>query len=230
MEVYMEKVDLICMGIAELLSIAVTLFSFIYGIRHFFKRGKSLFLQCVTIAMGSHTLGTVYHLCQTITLQSVIEGFTPAYLGHIGFFLFFITASWGQMDRIIDDGAKEMKICRIIALIAPIMAALLFIPNCTVEDVPLASKISLLLVWIPALFSVYFNLKHAIIPDLGFGFIKAIKPYNILATCLGFSELLFLTAWNYLHSLTLVIAAMIFSVLCVLTMLSLKRGYEKWKI
>ena len=49
-------------------------------------------------------------------------------------------------------------------------------------------------VWIPAIFAVYFNLKHAFIPDLDFGFVKAIMPYNVWVLCLGFAELICLTA------------------------------------
>ena len=81
------------------------------------------------------------------------------------------------MDRIVDDGSKKFRPARFIALIAPLCAILLYLPNGLMEDLPLATKIAALLVWIPAIFSVYYNLKHAIIPNFDFGFIKAIKPY-----------------------------------------------------
>ena len=226
----MEELDIICLWIAELTPLCATLFSFIYGLKVFFKKGKPLFLQSITMAMGCHALGSVYHLCQTLTTDTVLEGFTPAYLGRIGFFLFFITASYGQMDRIVDDGSKKIIPSRVIALAAPICAALLYLPNGLMEDLPIATKIAALLVWIPATVSVYYNLKHAIIPDFDFGFIKAIKPYNVLATCLGFSELLCLTAWDYLYSVPIAISSIVFSVLCIAVMLSAKKGAEKWTI
>ena len=226
----MEKIDLICMWIAELLPLFATLFSFIYGINKFFKKGKPLFLQSITMAMGCHTLGSIYHICQTLTTETVFEGFTPAYLGRIGFFLFLITASYGHMDRIVDDGSKQIKPSRYIALIAPVLALLLFLPNAIMEDLPTKTKIAVSLVWLPALIAVYYNLKHAIIPDFDFGFIKAIKPYNILATCLGFAELLCLTAWDYLYNTQLIIASLVFAILCVTMMLVAKKGAEKWTI
>ena len=184
--------------LAELIPLAATIFAFVYGLNHFFKKGKPLFLQSITMAMGCHALGSIYHLCQTLTLETVLEGFTPAYLGRIGFFLFFLTASYGQMDRIVDDGSPAHKPARIIALIAPVLAAVFYIPTAIMEDLPLATKIALALVWIPATIAVYYNMKHSLMPDFDFGFLKAIKPYNILATCLGFSELVCLTAWDYL--------------------------------
>ena len=226
----MEELDVLCIGIAELVPLCATLFSFIYGLNKFFKKGKPLFLQSITMAMGCHALGSIYHLCQTLTTNTVLEGFTPAYLGRIGFFLFLITASYGQMDRIVDDGSKKLRPARYVALLAPLCAILLYLPNGLMEDLPLATKIAVLLVWIPAIFSVYYNLKHAIIPDFDFGFIKAIKPYNIIAVCLGFAELLCLTAWDYLYNAPLVITSFVFAGLCIAMMLAAKKGAEKWAI
>ena len=226
----MENIDLVCMWIAELVPLSATLFSFIYGLKKFFKKGKPLFLQSITMAMGCHALGSIYHLCQTLTTETVLEGFTPAYLGRIGFFLFFITASYGQMDRIVDDGTAKIRPSRYIALIAPVCAALLYLPNAFMEDLPLATKISAFLVWLPAMVSVYYNLKHAIIPDCDFGFIKAIKPYNCLAVALGFAELCCLTAWDYLYNAPLVITSIIFAITCVTTILLAKKGADRWTI
>ena len=226
----MTTTDLICMWIAELVPLAAALFSFIYGLNEFFKKGKPLFLQSITMAMGCHALGSLYHVCQTLTTETVLDGFTPAYLGRIGFFLFLIAASYGQMDRIVDDGTKKIRPSRFVALIAPLLALLLYIPNATMEDLPIQTKVSVLLVWLPGIVAVYYNLKHFIIPDLDFGFIKAIKPYNLLATCLGFAELLCLTAWDYLYNTQLVIFSFVFAILCVAMMIAAKKGAEKWKI
>ena len=226
----MENIDIVCMWIAEIVPLAATLFSFIYGLRNFFKKGKPLFLQSITMAMGCHALGSIYHLCQTLTTETVLEGFTPAYLRRIGFFLFFITASYGQMDRIVDDGSPKIKPSRYIAIIAPVLAGLMFLPNAFMDDLPLETKISVLLVWVPAMVSVYYNLKHAIIPDYDFGFIKAIKPYNVLAVCHGFAEICCLTAWDYLYNAPLVITSILFAVICVATMFVAKKGADKWKI
>ena len=218
------------MWIVELLPLSATIFSFLFGLKHFFKRGKPLFLQSITMAMGCHSLGSIYQLCLMLTNGTTLDGFTPAYLGRIGFFLFFIAASYGQMDRIIDDGTPPIRPSRYIALIAPVCAALLYIPNAWIIDLPAAASISLLLVWIPALVSVYFNLKHAIVPDCDFGFVKAIKPYNILAVGLGFAELLCLSAQNLPHDLPIIITSVIFAVFCVAIMIAAKKGAEKWTI
>ena len=134
------------------------------------------------------------------------------------------------MDRIVDDGSKKIRPSRYIALIAPVCAVLLYLPNGKMEDMPIETKIAVLLVWLPATVSVYYNLKHAIIPDCDFGFIKAIRLYNILAVCLGFAELLCLTAWDYLYNTQLVICSIVFALLCVAMMHAAKKGAEKWTI
>ena len=226
----MNDANQICIWVAELAPLAATLFSLIYGLTHFFKKGKPLCMQSFTMAMASHSLGSIYHLCQTLTSDILVEGFTPAYLGRIGFFLFILTASYGHLDRIVDDGTQPMRPARRVALIAPLCAILLFIPNLFVEDTTTATKVVYGLVWLPATFSVYFNLKHAIIPDLDFGFIKAIKPYNVSVLALSFAELLCLTAWDYYNGVLLVLSSVLFGVLCVCSMIAAAKGVDKWTI
>ena len=225
----MSNMNMICIWIAEIVPLVATLFSLVYGLLHFFKKGKPLFLQSITLAMACYALGSIYHLCISFTNATIMEGFTPAYLGRIGFFMFLITASYGQLDRIVDDGSPKMRAANIIALIAPIAAGLLYIPNYYANS-NVSTKISYALIWIPAVAAVYYNLKHAIIPDLDFGFIKAIRPFNIFAMLLGFAELLCLTAWDYFSSVFLAVMSVIFGILCVCTMVSVKRGVEKWTI
>ena len=227
----MNQMETICIWIAELVPLIATLFSLIFGLRYFFKKGQPLCMQSFTMAMASQSLGSIYHLCQTLTSDTIVEGFTPAYLGRIGFFLFIITSGYGQLDRIVDDGSKQMRPARLLALLAPLCAVLLFIPNYLLEGVPTATRVTYVLVWIPATVSVYFSLKHAIIPDLDFGFVKAIRPYNVCVLCLSFAELLCLTAWDYyFYSLPLAITAFVFGFFCVFTMVAAKKGVEKWTI
>lgn len=74
----MIDVEKLCIGIAELVPLFVTLLSFVYGLKHFFRRGKPWFLQTITLAMGSHALGSLYHLCYyymvPLAVSSVIFG------------------------------------------------------------------------------------------------------------------------------------------------------------
>ena len=180
--------------------------------------------------MASYTLSVVYHLCLTFTSEVVMEGFNPAYLGRIGFFMFLITGSYGQLDRIVDDRSPRMRPAKWIAWIAPVCATLVYLPNYFIQNSPLSTKISYALIWLPAVISVYFNLKHAVIPDLDFGFVKALKPYNVFATLLGIAELTCLTAWNHDNDVFLAVSSVVVAILCVCATIAAKKGVEKWTI
>ena len=229
----MTILDEFCFWLADIVPLLASLGTFIYGVKNFFKKGKAYYLQIVTMAFGCYAMGSFYHLCQSITTEEVIDGFTAAYLGRIGFFLFLFTANFGQMDGLLDDKTPSLKKFRYIAVVAPIIVALLYVP-CALTDMPVSTKISLLLVWLAAIFSSYYNFKHAIICDLGYGFVKAIRPYNICALLLTFAELILQVLWcNYDIDYGMIIIAfgsVIFSVMCAVTMVALKRGVEKWKI
>lgn len=222
-----------CLWVADILPLLATLGTFIYGVKNFFKKGKAYYLQIVTMAMGCYAMGSFYHLCQSITTGDLADGFTAAYLGRIGFFLFLFTANYGQMDGLLDDRTPSLKKFRYIALIAPVTAALLYLP-CFFAEMPYSTKISLSFLWVAAIFSSYFNFKHAIINDLGFGFVKAIRPYNICALILIFLELILQVLWVYYVNdyvlIVIMFVTVMFSVMSILTMVTLKRGVEAWKI
>ena len=222
-----------CLWVAGILPLLATLGTFIYGVKNFFKKGKAYYLQIVTMAMGCYAMGSFYHLCQSITTGDLADGITAAYLGRIGFFLFLFTANYGQMDGLLDDRTPSFKKYRYIALIAPVTAALLYLP-CFFAEMPYSTKISLSFLWIAAIFSSYFNFKHAIISDLGYGFVKAIRPYNICALALTFLELILQVLWAYYDDnyiiIVIMIVTVIFSIVSVLTIVTLKRGVEAWKI
>ena len=112
-----------CLWAADILPLLATLGTFIYGVKNFFKKGKAFYLQIVTMAMGCYAMGSFYHLCQSITTGDLADGFTAAYLGRIGFFLFLFTANYGQMDGLLDDRPPSLKKFRYIALIAPVTVA-----------------------------------------------------------------------------------------------------------
>ena len=221
-----------CFFVADIVPFLASLGTFIYGVKHFFKKGKAYYLQIVTMAFGCYAIGSFYYLCQSITTEEVPEGFTAAYLGRIGFFLFLFTANFGQMDGLLDDRTSAFKKFRYIALIAPITAALLYIP-CALTDMTISTKISLVFMWFAAMCSSYYNFKHAVISDLGDGFAKAIRPYNICALILIFTELILHILWANSESCGFVIIAVvsvIFSIMCAVTLVVLKRGVEAWKV
>ena len=228
----MTVLDKVCFFVADIVPFLASLGTFIYGVKHFFKKGKAYYLQIVTMAFGCYAMGSLYYLCQSITAEEVPEGFTAAYLGRIGFFLFLFTANFGQMDGLLDDRTPTFKKFRYLALLAPVAVALLYVP-CILTDMLISTKISLVFMWLAAMCSSYYNFKHAIISDLGYGFVKAIRPYNICALILTFAELILHILWANADDFgfgIIAIVSALFSVMCAVTMVALKRGVEAWKI
>ena len=229
----LDKLNHICMWLSDVIILIAMVSIILYGVKYFFKKGKAFYARLITLGMGCYTMGTLYHLCQTLTLDEVTEGFTSSYLGKMGFFLFLFTANFGQMDTLLDDGNQCFKQSRYVAIIAPASAALLYVP-CLIAEMPFYTKLSFALVWICAMLSLYYNLKHAIIDDCGFGFAKAIRPYNSCAVVLTFIELIQLVLWSYYDIdggfILIAITSVLFSIMAVITMINLKRGIEAWTI
>ena len=78
------------------------------------------------------------------------------------------------------------------------------------------------------MFCAYFNLKHAIIPDMGFGFVKAIRPYNIAALSFTFLQLIHLTLWNFCGWIVLLISGIVFGCSCIAVIVMADKGVKKW--
>ena len=55
----------------------------------------------------------------------VHEVFSIGMLGILGCNYFLLSANYGTLDRIVDDGAKENRLARLFAIIAPVVVALL---------------------------------------------------------------------------------------------------------
>ena len=210
-------------GVVALLA-AVAL---IYGFCVLISKKLPLYFLLSLATVACLLLGYTFDICDYITNGIVEDEYVIGYLGSIGSFLFLLTASIGYMDGIIDDGSPKIKKCRYIALIAPALAAVLWVPNMFSATV-VETKIAYSILWIPAMFSSYYNLKHAIVPDMGFGFIKAIRPFNLSALAFTFLQLIHLTLWNYCGWVPLLISGIVFGSSCIVMIVMADKGVKRW--
>jgi hypothetical protein len=97
-------------------------------------------------------------------------------------------------------------------------------------DVSVTTKVVYTILWIPAMFSAYFNLKHAIIPDMGFGFVRAIRPFNLAAFSFALLQLIHLTVWNFCGLIPLLISGTVFGASCIVMVIMADKGVKKWAI
>ena len=217
------------LGIGDGIVFLMAAIALVYGFCVLISKKQPLFFKLSMATVGCLMLGYIFDICDYIVNGILSEGYVIGYLGSIGSFLFLLTASVGYMDGIIDDGSPQIKKCRYIALIGPVAVVALWIPN-ILADVAGEIKLVYSVLWIPALFSLYFNLKHAIIPDMGFGFVKAIRPFNIAAVCFTLLQLIHLTLWNYCDWIPLVISGMLFGASCIAMVVLADKGVKKWAI
>ena len=215
--------------LGDSISLVLSLGALIYLVTTLIKEKKGIFFQMIACAIGCHALCYLYDVCEILTTGTLSEGFSISYLGAIGCYLFLLSASYDCMDGIIDDGSPAMAKSRKLARIAPTVAVALFVLN-FFADVPFETKHCYFFVRITATACSYYNLKHAIVPDMGFGFIKAIRPFNVAALAFNTLNLLHFTAWNFADWPVITLTGTLVGVSSVIMAVTAKRGVKRWTI
>jgi hypothetical protein len=217
------------LGLGDGIVVLLAAVALIYGFYVLISKKLPLYFQLSLATVACLLLGYTFDICDYIINGIVEDEYVIGYLGSIGSFLFLLTASIGYMDGIIDDGSPQIKKCRYIALIAPALAAALWVLN-MFSDAVVETKIVYSILWIPAMFSSYYNLKHAIVPDMGFGFVKAIRPFNMAALAFTFFQLIHLTLWNYCGWIPLLISGIVFGSSCIVMIVMADKGVKRWRL
>lgn len=197
------------------------------GIWLLLTKKTAMHFQLVVVAVVCHALSCAFDTCETLITGTLSDGFTIGYLGSIGCFLFLLTVNYAYMDGILDDGSASARRTRLLALLAPLGSLIVLIPN-VLAEIPLSTKICYVLIWIPAIFSAYFHLKHALLPDMGFGFVKAIRPFNIAALVFTFCQFLHLTVWNLGGWIATTLTGILFGISSIVMVIMAKKGVEQW--
>ena len=214
--------------IAKLCICGCSLVGFFYGVVVFLVKKTPLYAKMITGAVGCLTFGSLLAVVRWLAGFEEMA-FQLDHLAYIGVFLFFFTANVGIMDGLADDRSKRFTKYRLLALAAPVLIVLLFVPVLFSEEETL-SKVMYGVVSLFAAASSYFNFKHAIFPDVDFGVIRCVRAYNWLA--LAFAVLyagvvaarVFDLEW-VAFGLSILICADV-----VLILPLLKRGIKKWRI
>ena len=203
--------------------------SFTYGVVRFFKKGKALYLQMIVGGLGCMMLGRAFQFITLLTRGSLPTGFHIGTLGIVGGFIFFLSANYGQMDRLLDDGAKENRKYRLFGLLAPIAMAgiycLIFLFNVSTESIVVYAVMTAIV-----MFASYFNLKHFIFPDVEFGIIRSIRGYNLIALLLAVLSVgeIILMLWGQMIPLLILYVAICTVSIAIVPIL--EKGVKKWTI
>ena len=203
--------------------------SFTYGVIRFFKQGKALYLQMIVGGIGCMMLGRVFQVVTLWTRGILPDGFHVGTLGVVGGFLFFLSANYGQMDKLLDDGAKKNRKYRLLGLLAPLVIAgiyaLTFLFRVDKESIIVNSVMAAII-----MFASYFNLKHFIFPDVEFGIIRSIRGYNLVALLLAVLSVGEMVLLLYAETIPLLILYIAICVTSVAIVPVLEKGVKKWTI
>ena len=214
--------------IFALASFLIAAFAFGFGAAKLFKKKKPMYLQILVCAAGC------FAIQQLSYVVNIWCGVTAAVsIGMFGIFgcnFFLLSANFGTLDKIVDDGKGSGK-ARAISVIAPIVMAVLAVAAfLSWKDMDMFCAVMWLVMLIPALPASYFNLKHILLPMDPFAFLRATKPCNIAALVFYI-----VTAAYAIFSATMASSvSSILSVLMSLSVLALSvcavKGAEKWGI
>ena len=205
------------------------LFSFCFGLRWFFSKGLPQYALMVIFGSGCAMLGRMFETLLFLIRQEIQGGFHVGMLGIMGSFLFFLAANYGTIDSLVDDGSKNFRKYRLIALSAPALVFAIFMLY--LRHVGIAPEVimnSLLTVVI--MFASYYHMKHLIIPDVEQGFIGYIRRYNLLALIYAFlcmHEIAFTV--NYAPQVVQHGIYVAFCVIYVLFIPALYKGVKQWQ-
>ena len=215
-------------SIFGLVSFLIAAFAFGFGAAKLFKKKKPMYLQILVSAAGCFAIEQLSYVVNIWC--GVTETVSIGMFGIFGCNFFLLSANFGTLDRIVDDGRGTGR-ARAISAVAPaLMAVLAVIAFLSWKDRDMFCAVMWFIMLIPALPASYFNLKHILLPMDPFAFLRATKPCNIAAL------VFYLVTAAYVISAALGgrTASNILSVAMSLSVLALSlcavKGAERWGI
>ena len=164
-------------------SFVIAALAFWLGAVRLFTTKKPLYMKLLVCAAGCFMLEQQLYLINIWC--DVREMFSIGILGILGCNCFMLSANYGTLDKIVDDGSKKNKAARFISYIAPIIvSALTFNVFLVWKDKDIICGILWALMLLPAIPASYLNLKHILLPMDDFGFLRATRFCNIFALVL----------------------------------------------
>lgn len=155
-----------------------------YGIWACTRRKQPLFFKILLYACASYGMGALFTASYALVYQTTPTGFHVGLLGYVGAYFFLLSAYFGAIDRLADGGERAYRLYRLAALLAPLAVA--GVTMWSVSQAGWAAALPLLPLTVPVGLTLYFALKHLILPDVELGIIRVMRPYNtcVIAFCL----------------------------------------------
>ena len=153
-----------------------------YGAATTITKRVPLFYRIIFFALATYLTGCAYTVLYELLWQPAEAGFHVGYLGTMGMFFFLFSSYYGAMDSLVDGGQAELRKYRLAAL----TAALAFFAGALALALWLDRGLWLALVVAPMAATLYFAVKHLIIPDVEDGIIRVMRSYNAIVAAMCF--------------------------------------------
>ncbi|MBQ1451238.1 MAG: hypothetical protein II473_02415 [Clostridia bacterium] len=200
---------------------------FFYGAFRYLRPKKPLYASMIVMGVGCVMLARLFQCLYLLSGHLITVSFQIGVMGNSAAFAFFFASNFGQIDSLVDDGGPEFRKYRRIAAAAPISIVLLFV-LIFLSPAVLRFKLSCLFPLFVISSASYFHLKHIFIPDVHYGVVNCLRPYNCLALLMAICRIAELTsmAWG---SKTLVLLFGSLLSLCVFSIVpAMDRGVKRW--
>ena len=210
-------------------SFVIAAAAFWLGAAKLFARKKPFYMKLLVCASGCFMLEQQLLLINLWC--GVHEVFSIGMLGILGCNYFLLSANYGTLDRIVDDGARENRLARIFAIIAPVVIALLCLNAFfSWKDKDIICAVMWMLMLLPAIPASYFNLKHILLPADAVGFLRATRNCNISALILYAAMTAFAASSSSDNSRLVGVFSLVMSLAVFGITITAIRGAEKWTI
>lgn len=208
-------------------SFCMALFGFLYGVLKVWALKRPMYMKIVVMAIGGAVLARCFNLGVLMTEGTLRKGFSVSGLGTLCTFFGLLSANFGQIDRLVDDGSARFRSGRRAGRAAA-AAVLLTVFAVLPAPVPAADKISDCLAVAVIAAAVFFHAKHLAVPDVEGGIAFCLRRYNMLSLLLSLFSIGEILAADY--GLTLLFSLCFFAdgMLINMIIFSLDRGVERW--
>ena len=200
---------------------------FVFGAVRYLKPRRPLYASMIVLGLGCMMLGRLYQCVLLWTGSGLMEQFQIGILGTAGAFSFFLSANYGQIDSLVDDGGPDFLRFRAIAWAAPVLVAALYVPVAA-SQADFSVKIGCGIAAVLIAAAGYFHLKHLMIPDVDYGVVRCQRGFNALGLCMGLCNMLELIA--LCHGLVWLFIACggLLCAVCLAIVPLMDRGVRKW--
>ncbi len=161
----------------------------IYGLAAAYRQKQPLYFKLMVFPVACQFFSRAFTLVTLLCYQELPDGFNIGLLGYAGFYLFLYLPNVGVMDHLLDEQKKGITKQKAISAILPVLEVAVAVAALFVHRVSLAVRISFLILALLAGLAGYFNMKHALTPDVEGGIVRTLRKFNLV--CVVFEVLTF---------------------------------------